>query len=94
MSTSVGNVEPLSCKELVELVTDYLDGALPAADRLRFEEHLADCDDCPRYLRQIELTVLLTGSLTEQSIPVDAKDRLLDVFRRWHEDEHPRSPGS
>jgi anti-sigma factor RsiW len=76
--------EDLSCKELVELVTDYLDGALSPRDRDRFEQHLVLCDGCSRYLEQMHTTIALTGSLTEQSIPADAEARLLEIFRDWN----------
>ena len=86
MSTSAERLvgEPLSCREFVELVTDYFEGALADALRLRFEEHLATCPDCPRYLRQIEETVRLTGRLTEETIPMPARAELLRAFRDWH----------
>ena len=51
----------LTCRELVELVTDYLDNALPDTDRARFEGHLAACEGCDRYVEQIRTTVELTG---------------------------------
>ena len=50
----------LTCRELVELVTDYLDGALPDAERRRFETHMAACEGCDRYVEQIRTTVALT----------------------------------
>jgi anti-sigma factor RsiW len=50
----------LTCRELVELVTDYLDDALPDAERMRFESHLAACEGCDRYVEQIRTTVALT----------------------------------
>jgi anti-sigma factor RsiW len=50
----------LTCRELVELVTDYLDGALPDAERMRFESHMAACEGCDRYVEQIRTTVALT----------------------------------
>jgi anti-sigma factor RsiW len=51
----------LTCRELVELVTDYLDSALPDAERVRFETHMASCEGCDRYVEQIRTTVALTG---------------------------------
>jgi anti-sigma factor RsiW len=50
----------LTCRELVELVTDYLDSALPDAERVRFETHMAGCEGCDRYVEQIRTTVALT----------------------------------
>ncbi len=76
-------LQALTCKQLVELVTDYLEGALPAADRAAFEAHIAGCDACDRYLKQMRLTIQALGKLTEDSIEPDARDRLLDLFRDW-----------
>ena len=73
----------LTCQELVELVTDYLEGALPPGERVRFEEHLAICEGCSEYVRQVRTTIELAGSLTEESLPSEARDRLLETFRDW-----------
>ena len=73
----------LSCQELVELVTDYLEGALPAQARARFEEHLAKCTGCSNYLAQMRRTISALGRLSEESIPPQARDDLLGVFRNW-----------
>ena len=75
--------EGLTCQELVELVTDYLEGALPGADVERFEGHLAICPGCSTYVDQFRETVRLTGRLREQDIGLDPvmRDRLLDAFR-------------
>jgi len=75
--------EQLSCQELVELVTDYLDGALPAADRARFEAHIADCDGCRAYLEQIRVTITLTGALVPEQIHPAVEAALLEAFRDW-----------
>jgi anti-sigma factor RsiW len=73
----------LTCHEVVELVTDYLEGALPDADRRRVEDHLSTCDGCTRYLEQMRETIRLTGMLTEEQIPEDQKAALLEAFRGW-----------
>jgi len=73
----------LTCQELVELVTDYLEGVLPAQMRRRFEHHIADCDGCTTYLDQIRRTIQLTGILTESQIEPKARDELLKIFRDW-----------
>jgi anti-sigma factor RsiW len=73
----------LSCAELVELVTDYLEGALPRRERRRFEAHIRKCDGCTNYLEQIRLTIAATGRLTEETIAPEVRDALLDVFRDW-----------
>ncbi len=75
--------EQLSCQELVELVTDYLDGALPPAERARFEQHLARCADCSTSLEQMRQTIRTLGRLTEESIPARTKEELLRAFRDW-----------
>jgi RNA polymerase sigma-70 factor (ECF subfamily) len=75
--------DELTCRELVELVTDYLEGALSPADHALFEAHLADCRGCRNYLEQIRRTISLTGRLTEASIPEAPKQALLAAFRSW-----------
>jgi anti-sigma factor RsiW len=77
-------VERLSCREFVELVTDYLEGALPKEERLRFDDHISRCDGCTAYLEQIRQTVAVTGRLTEDAISPVAERALLDAFRGWH----------
>jgi anti-sigma factor RsiW len=73
----------LTCKELVELVTDYLEGALSTADRARFDEHLATCPYCQIYLEQMRQTIRTVGHLREEAIPPQALQALLDRFRSW-----------
>ena len=73
----------LSCKELVELVTGYLDGSLGGRRRRRFEAHLAACDGCTAYLRQMETTIRATGTLTEEQVTDEQKGVLLAAFRGW-----------
>ena len=73
----------LTCHEVVELITDYLEDALPPHDRRRVEEHLAICDGCTAYLDQMRETIRLTGMLTEEQIPEDQKQPLLEAFRTW-----------
>lgn len=73
----------LSCSELVELVTDYLEGRLSIAERTRFEMHLCCCPPCRTYLAQIRATVAAAGRLTEETLPPDARDALLAAFRGW-----------
>ena len=73
----------LTCKELVEVVTDYLEGQMPAEKRLRFEEHVAFCSGCQTYLAQMRDTIRATGTLREVDLSSDARDALLEVFREW-----------
>ena len=73
----------LTCQELVELVTDYLEGSLSAQERARFEEHLTKCAGCRNYLAQMRQTIELAGKLSEESSAPQARDDLLGVFRNW-----------
>ena len=73
----------IECRDLVELLTDYLEGAMPETDRARLEEHLAGCDGCTRYLEQMRITIRLTGMLSEDAIPREGRQQLLGVFRAW-----------
>jgi anti-sigma factor RsiW len=73
----------LTCRELVELVTAYLEGALPLPERRRFEAHLRGCESCWAYLEQIRLTIRSVGGLAEDDVPAPALDSLLGAFRRW-----------
>jgi anti-sigma factor RsiW len=73
----------ITCQELVELVTDYLEGTLDADMRVRFERHLAACAGCREYLDQMRLTIRAAGRLSEDSLPLAATEALLDAFRDW-----------
>ena len=73
----------ISCRELIELITDYLEGRLSPGEKRRFEEHLAICEGCVTYLEQMRLTIRAAGKLTEASVPAGAKEALLAVFRDW-----------
>jgi hypothetical protein len=77
------NPNDLSCKELVELVTYYLEGALSPADRQRFELHIRKCEWCKLYIDQIRFTIKAAGKLTEDAIAPQAKQGLLAIFRGW-----------
>jgi predicted anti-sigma-YlaC factor YlaD len=73
----------LTCRELVELVTDYLEGALPADDRLDFERHLVWCSWCRDYVDQMRVTIELTGAPDEAEPVSPLREQLLDAFRDW-----------
>jgi anti-sigma factor RsiW len=75
--------DDLPCQELVELVTDYLEGRLAPMEQRRFEAHLALCRGCRTYLEQMRQTIRALGKLPEESIDPEAKERLLGVFRTW-----------
>jgi anti-sigma factor RsiW len=73
----------LTCQELVELVTAYLEGTLSAAERLRFVEHLAECEGCTTYLDHMWQIVRLLGCLSEDDLSPQAQQNLLETFRDW-----------
>jgi anti-sigma factor RsiW len=73
----------MSCQELVELVTDYLEDTMPPEQRRAFEEHLAICPGCVNYVEQMRKTVATVGVLREDSIPPEARESLLSAFRDW-----------
>lgn len=75
--------DEMSCQELVELVTDHLEGTLDAATARRFRAHLEQCPACVAYLQQMELTIALTGRVDSASLSPDARRLLLDTFRDW-----------
>lgn len=78
-------VRELTCKELVEVVTDYLEDRMPAQDRLLFEEHLAFCSWCVTYLEQMRETIRVSGALREDDLEPATRDALLDLFHDWKE---------
>ena len=71
----------MSCRELVELVTDYLEGRLPDATRQELEAHLAGCDNCTAYIQQMRLTLRALGRIPEETISSAARDELMTAFR-------------
>ena len=75
--------ERLRCRELVGLVTDYLDDALPAERRAQFDSHLDTCEACSAYIDQIRLTAELLGRLPADPLPAGVTDHLVEVFRDW-----------
>jgi predicted anti-sigma-YlaC factor YlaD len=75
--------DELTCQELVEIVSDYLEGALPEADRERFDAHLEICEGCRRYLDQMRTTIRVVGTLSEDDLDPGARDQLLQLFREW-----------
>jgi anti-sigma factor RsiW len=77
----------LSCAEVVELVTDYLEGRLSPEERRRFDEHVTGCDGCVAYLEQMRATIATAGRLRATDFPPELEERLLRSFR------DRRSPG-
>lgn len=79
----------ITCREIVELVTSFLEGRLSAGERRRFQEHLAGCEGCSNYLDQMRKTIRLVGRLTVDSFPVGAREAMLQAFRDWHAPGQP-----
>lgn len=75
----------LTCQELVELVTEYLDNALPAEKRSAFEQHISGCSSCWNYVEQMRYTVKLVGKLSEKDIPSPYREEMLSAFRTWRD---------
>ena len=73
----------MTCKDVVEIVSDYLEGALSGEDRERFEAHLAGCAGCTAYVEQMRETIRLSGMLTEEQVPTEHRERLRQAFRDW-----------
>jgi len=71
----------MMCNEVVEVLTEYLDGTLGAHDRARLEAHLTVCDDCQEYLDQFRATVALAGHLSADGLAPETRARLLEAFR-------------
>jgi anti-sigma factor RsiW len=76
----------LVCQQAVELVTDYLDGALSRRDRRRFEAHLKKCPNCSAYLEQIRTTIRLTGAIEPDDLTPEAKRDLTELYRNWRDE--------
>jgi anti-sigma factor RsiW len=75
--------KPFVCQEMVELITDYLEGALPASKRRRFEAHLAGCEHCTEYLEQMRTTIRLTGRLSPEDMTPEMREEFSAIYRRW-----------
>jgi anti-sigma factor RsiW len=78
--------ETMSCSDLVELVTDYLEGRISSADRELVDAHLAVCPPCVIYLDQMRATLRALGRIPEESIPAEAREELIHAFRELHAD--------
>jgi anti-sigma factor RsiW len=83
MTQQANTYEDISCQELVELVTDYVEGGLPEPLRARFEQHIESCEGCRTYLEQMRATIRVTGRLAPESLTPDAEKTLLEAFRGW-----------
>jgi len=78
--------EDLACIQVVEIVTDYLDGALPAEEATRLERHLESCPGCTEYLEQMRTLAGSLGGRGEQSLSVEMRDSLIATFREFQRD--------
>jgi anti-sigma factor RsiW len=78
--------ESFSCRQVVELVTEYLDGGLPVDERLAFERHVAICPPCRGYFSQLRLITRTAGTLSEEDVPDHLRERILTAFRDWKAD--------
>jgi predicted anti-sigma-YlaC factor YlaD len=75
----------MTCQELVEIVTAYLEGTLPAIEQASLEAHLAVCEGCRTYLDQMRQTIAVVGTLSEERLSANDRDRLLNLFRSWRQ---------
>ena len=75
--------QELACIELVEVITDYLEGAMPARKRRLLEEHLTACDGCTAYVEQMRRTIEVSGRLREEDIAPELEERLLAALESW-----------
>lgn len=73
----------LACDEVVELVTEFLEGAMPPEDRTSFEAHLRECDACELYLGQMRESIRICGEVPKESLTPEAKDAFLSALRGW-----------
>ncbi len=73
----------LVCQQMVELITDYLEGALSRSQRRRFEAHLAGCEHCTEYLEQMRATIRLTGRLRAEDLSPEMRQEFATLYRRW-----------
>ena len=79
--------EEIPCQQVVELISDYLEGALPARSRRRLEYHLAGCPHCTAYLAQMRVTLRLTGSLVPEDLSPEMQREFTDVYRKWRSEQ-------
>ena len=82
--------DALTCKEVVELVTDYLENVLLPGLRKQLEEHVADCPGCTNYIEQVRLTVSMLHQLAQEPVYPETKQELLEVFRNWKQGSSPQ----
>jgi anti-sigma factor RsiW len=79
--------EELVCQQMVELITDYLEGALSRPQRRRFEQHIAACEHCSEYLAQMRITIRMTGRLQAEDLTPEMREDFSSLYRRWRAEE-------
>jgi anti-sigma factor RsiW len=77
----------LVCQQVVELITDYLEGGLSRSQRRRFEAHLKDCEHCSEYLEQMRTTIRLTGALKSEDLTPQMREEFAALYERWRSEE-------
>jgi anti-sigma factor RsiW len=72
-----------TCRRVTELITEYLEDALDATSRARFEAHLANCDGCTAYLEQMRATIVTVGQIDVGSLPDELRNDLVELYRQY-----------
>ena len=75
----------LSCQEITKIVTDFLEGRMSFADRMRFQMHVGMCKHCRAYLRQMKATIGSLGQLPDEPMPTDVRDEMRKRFAAWND---------
>ena len=81
----LGDFQPgeLTCQELAELVSDYIEGVLAPPLRDEIVAHLAACGDCSAYVEQVRTTIAVSREIASGEVAPPARAALLDLFRGW-----------
>jgi predicted anti-sigma-YlaC factor YlaD len=79
----VSTMRAITCQELTEVLTDYLEGVMSAEDRARFDAHLEICDGCVTYVEQMRQAITTVHELRVEDVEATAPDELLEAFRAW-----------
>ncbi len=79
----MNTVDEMACRELVQVITAYLEGTLPGEDRRRLETHLEECEYCVNYLEQMRETFAALGGLSLDSIAPERRRKILEAFNGW-----------
>jgi len=75
----------LVCQQAVELITDYLEGALTPRETERLETHLRACDGCDEYLRQVQATIRILGNVKPEDLEPETRQGLLELYRQFRD---------